>query len=161
MHWTEAFGDLRDINRITAGDGIQGGHANMAKTDEEMSQQMVESLDNLANAAVTKNDTVERLVLANKKLSDLVDKLTADNAKLIGIIAQMSLCCPIGTPNTAQSTGSKQAWDPTGYCWSHGFKVRCGHNGKTCTKRADGHKEEATRGNTMGGRTWNEGFPKP
>ena len=67
VHWTEAFGDLRDINRITAGDGIQGGHANMAKTDEEMSQQMVESLDNLANAAVTKNDTVERLVLANKK----------------------------------------------------------------------------------------------
>ena len=73
----------------------------MAKTDEEMSQQMVTSLDNLANAAVTKNDTVERLVLANKKISDLVDKLTADNAKLIGIAAQMSLCCTSGTLNTA------------------------------------------------------------
>ena len=75
---------------------------------------MVESLDNLANAAVTKNDTVERLVLVNKKLSDSVDKLTAD---LIGIVAQMSLCRPTGTQNTAQPTGPKQVWDPTGYCW--------------------------------------------
>ena len=85
----------------------------MAKTDEEMSQQMVESLDNLANAAVTKNDTVERLVLANKKLSDSVDKLTTDNAKLISIVAQMSLCRPTGTQNTAEPTGPKPAWDPT------------------------------------------------
>ena len=94
---------------------------------------------------------MEILVLANKKLSDSVDKLTVDNAKLIGIVAQMSLCRPPGTHNTAQPTGPKQAWDPMGYCWSHGFKVRCEHTGKTCTKRADGHKEEAMRGNTMGG----------
>ena len=72
---------------------------------------MVESLDNLTNAAVTKNDTVERLVLVNKKLSDSVDKLTADNAKLIGIVAQMSLCRPTGTQNNAQPTGPQQAWD--------------------------------------------------
>jgi len=39
----------------------------MAKTDEEMSHQMVTSLDNLANATVTKNYTVGRLVLGNKK----------------------------------------------------------------------------------------------
>ena len=61
------------------------------------------------NSAVAKNDTVEILVLANKKLSDLVDKLTADNAKLIGIVAQTLVCRPTGTQNTAQLTGPKQA----------------------------------------------------
>ena len=26
-------------------------------------------------------------------------------------------------------------WDPAGYCWTHGFKVKKGHNSKTCKTR--------------------------
>ena len=36
------------------------------------------------------------------------------------------------------------------YCWSHGA---CGHEGKYCRNKKDGHKDNATFGNKMGGST--------
>ena len=41
--------------------------------------------------------------------------------------------------------------DPNGYCWTHGYRVTYGHNSTTCHTRAPGHKENATRDDTMGG----------
>lgn len=49
-------------------------------------------------------------------------------------------------------------WDPLGYCWTHGYKVRLGHNSYGCKTKALGHKDEATRGNTMGGSDHNKGW---
>ena len=34
------------------------------------------------------------------------------------------------------------------YCWTHGW---CNHFGKDCRSKADGHKDEATKNNRMGG----------
>ncbi|KAL7480207.1 hypothetical protein ACHAW6_011041 [Cyclotella cf. meneghiniana] len=58
---------------------------------------MITSLDNLANAAVQKNDTVERLVLANKLLMDTVAKLQGDNAKLLADLGTL-IAHQNGTP---------------------------------------------------------------
>ena len=55
----------------------------------------------------------------------------------------------------------KPAWDKVGYCWSHGHKVKVGHNSSTCTSCKAGHQAEATRNNTLGGSTFNAGYPKP
>jgi hypothetical protein len=41
--------------------------------------------------------------------------------------------------------------DPQGYCWTHGYKVRQGHNSATCRNKAQGHQDTATRDNNMGG----------
>jgi hypothetical protein len=41
---------------------------------------------------------------------------------------------------------------PKAYCWTHG---PCGHESKQCVERAEGHKEEATFKNRMGGRSRN------
>jgi hypothetical protein len=58
------------------------------------------------------------------------------------------------TKTTKPSTRTRKTpKDHGGYCWSHGYAVAPGHTGKTCTKRAPGHQEEATRENTMGGST--------
>lgn len=40
---------------------------------------------------------------------------------------------------------------PVTYCHSHGVTRNLSHNSKTCTHRRDGHKEEATYDNRMGG----------
>ena len=106
---------------------------------------MVASLDNLANAAVQKNDTVEKLVISNKTLTDTVATLTNDISRLTTAIAALK---------TNKSAKAPQANDPNGYCWTHGYKVKFGHSSKTCTKRKEGHKEDATRSNTMGGSEW-------
>ena len=49
--------------------------------------------------------------------------------------------------------------DPMRYCWTHGYKVRYGHNSATCTNKRKGHGDEANRKNIMGGsmqnRYWN------
>jgi hypothetical protein len=42
---------------------------NQAATDAKKTTMMAKSLDNLANAAIQKNDTVEKLVTANEKLA--------------------------------------------------------------------------------------------
>ncbi|KAL7474049.1 hypothetical protein ACHAW6_000047 [Cyclotella cf. meneghiniana] len=87
-HWTAAFNKQRDISRLT-GRTIMS-EANAAVDDTQWSSQMITSLDNLANVAVQKNDRVEKLVVANKQLTDTITKLQEDNAKLLHIIQQMA-----------------------------------------------------------------------
>ena len=68
-HWTSAFQENRELIRLT---GISfNGMANQAQEDE-MGTKMVAALDNLANAAVQKNDTVEQLVKSNHTLSTTI-----------------------------------------------------------------------------------------
>jgi hypothetical protein len=38
------------------------------------------------------------------------------------------------------------------YCWSYGYHIHEYHTSITCTRRAYGHTEQATKSNTMGGR---------
>eukprot|EP00970_Alexandrium_tamarense_P017459 scaffold9620_cov75-Alexandrium_tamarense.AAC.1 len=56
------------------------------------------------------------------------------------------------------TTGGTHAWDPSGYCWTHGYKVKKGHNSKTCKTRGEGHQESATRSNIMGGNEANKNW---
>ena len=39
------------------------------------------------------------------------------------------------------------------YCWTHG--CRCNHNSRACRFKADGHKDNATATNKLGGTTKN------
>ena len=49
-------------------------------------------------------------------------------------------------------------YDPTGYCWSHGYMVGKTHNSGTCQKKKEGHQDTATRADIKGGRTFNVGW---
>ena len=40
---------------------------------------------------------------------------------------------------------------PVTYCWSHGISRNLNHNSKTCQRRKEGHKEEATYDNRLNG----------
>ncbi|KAL7481808.1 hypothetical protein ACHAW6_007474 [Cyclotella cf. meneghiniana] len=100
-------------------------HANAAVDNSQWPSQMITSLDNLANAAVQKNNRVEQLVVANKQLTNTIAKLQEDNTKLLNIIQQLA-------GHTPQSQGTTTKWDPKGYCHTHGFRVNLGHNSKTC-----------------------------
>jgi hypothetical protein len=47
-----------------------------------------------------------------------------------------------------------------GYCWTHGLCKNPKHTSATCMKRAEGHKEDATAFNRMGGSTKFPGMPR-
>ncbi len=121
---------------------------------------MALSLDNLANAAVQKNDTVEKLVLTNNKLAtanatltEHIARLQAHNTTLLHLLDKHTVSGTSGVKTTI--TDDYNGWDPTGYCWTHGFRVKKGHTSKSCKTRNDGHQDGATRQNTMGGNQHN------
>jgi hypothetical protein len=61
MHWTAVSTKSRDINQMTAGD--------RAFANQAITNRMVTLLNNLENAAIQKNNIVNKLVAANKCLA--------------------------------------------------------------------------------------------
>ena len=156
-YWTDAFQEKRELVRLT---GIAyDGMANNAQVDE-IGDKMVSALDNLANAAVQKNDTFEHLVAANKTLTETNKRQQEDNRKLLAIISALSVktTYKTATGKDLSGGGADFNWDPNGYCWSHGYKVKAGHSSATCEKCRPGHQDhlDAKRGDTQGGCTWNQ-----
>ena len=70
---------------------VFSGMANQA-AELEMGNTMVTASDNLANAAVQKNDTIERFVISNKALTDSLAARGADITHPINIITTLSTC---------------------------------------------------------------------
>jgi len=119
-------------------------------------------LDNLAAAATTERTTLTQLIENNATLTANVGTLTTSIAALT---SAYTLLANGHTPNTqpaaptATPTVRRQphpSLDPDGYCWTHGYRVKRGHNSASCTNKKEGHKDTATRANTMGGSTHNK-----
>lgn len=122
-------------------------------------------LDNLANAA-----TQETTVLA--KLTENYSTLTASVAAISTTVAALSAAFTTLSNNNHAAPGTSAAAAPrargrrnnnrnyavNGYCWTHGYKVGTSHSSATCTAKAEGHKDAATRANTMGGSVANRGW---
>jgi hypothetical protein len=152
-----AFAEMRDINRMTSGDSA---FANQAAAQEIVqAEKMAALLDNLVNATIQKNNTIDKLVATNQKQTKIIADLTEAIAKL-----------KAGSPPTEQGSGranpphwksTKPVWDPTGYCWMHGFWVKVGHSSTTCSFPREGHCKAATHANTKGGSSLGQGGPKP
>ena len=161
-HWTRAFEEQKTIQRLTGGEFSANSTTQM--TDDALAAQMVTSLDNLAMAASQKNETVEKLIEMNAQKDKTIATLTtslasekATNAKLLDIISKAGLKAS-HVPTPSGGNGNVPRWEPTGYCWSHGFRVSRNHTSMTCKFPKEGHQVTATRANTMGGcedsKTW-------
>ena len=133
-----------------------------AETRSDLGSNTITALDNLTNAAVQKNDTVEMLVIANKALIDSLAARDKECARLLAIINPLSTGRGAnvggggGGGGNNDGNGSKKPWDPEGYCWSHGYKVRTGHSRASCRNKREGHDAHLNekRGDTQGGCQW-------
>ncbi len=126
-------------------------------------------LDNLAAAATTERTTLQSLTDANAALVANVTALTASVASLTAAYTTLATTRRTGSTPPAAPTSQPRRTRPYTrplptqpnahiYCWTHGFRVREGHTSLTCTNKAEGHKEAATRTNTMGGSMVNKGW---
>ena len=148
-----------------------GGAAHVVTTiDEAISDVTLTRLDgyldNLAAAATTERSTLTQLIENNATLTANVTSLTASVASLTSAYA--ILAAGRNNNNTGGTGGGTQqprhsdrkpsylAVD--GYCWTHGYRVRKGHDSANCKDKATGHKDAATRAQTMGGSTSNKGW---
>jgi hypothetical protein len=76
-HWTATFAEMCDINCMTANDTTFG--ANQA-AELKKTQQMVSSLNNLANVTIQKNTTIKNLVVTNATLTKAIAGIQLSNA---------------------------------------------------------------------------------
>jgi hypothetical protein len=86
---------------------------------------------------------------SNNNATDIQQMLTAFQAKMEAAIdAKLALICQ---PVSDKPQRPPRIVSDDTYCWTHGYRVNRTHNSKTCTRRAEGHQEAATRSNNMGG----------
>jgi hypothetical protein len=69
VHWTAAFAEMHDINCMMAGESAFGANA---MEEEEQVHQIASSLNNLANASIQKNLTIDSLVGTNAQLMQVL-----------------------------------------------------------------------------------------
>ena len=143
------------------------GMANAATTepDAETFAKLDGYLDNLAAAATTEKTTLTQLVENNATLTASITSLTATVATLSAAYTLLAAGKPAPSHPTANTqtrtkdTNKKPGYLAVGgYCWSHGYRVRKGHDSATCREKKEGHKDEATRANTMNGSDANKGW---
>ena len=120
-------------------------------------------LDNLKAAATNDCTTLSQLIDSNAALVASVATLTSSLAALSATytILASGTHAPATAAPTALATNCPP-WNrnlaPNGYCWTHGYQVGTGHNSLSCSNKAPGHKDTATRANTMGGSSANKGW---
>jgi hypothetical protein len=154
VHWTAAFAKMRNINCMTAGESALGGNA---AEEEEQARQIASSLDNLANASIQKNLTTDSLIATNAQLTQALADMQIVIACMIPpghpppylgtVLAWGANPPPAAAPSVASApqTASvlsqrpsywgniKPNWNKVGYRWTHGFRVKVGHN-STCAR---------------------------
>ena len=166
-HFADAYFEKKEDNEFgSKGAGYQATteHGANAATTEH-SANIAEALNNLAFAVSSDSDQFKNLTAANNTLADQL-KVALDQNKVLTTLLSKKIGGMAHTTDDAEKEGrpNKRAraggrplntdpWDPNGYCWTHGFKVRVGHNSWTCGGQHTDkkHKREATRDKTLGG----------
>jgi hypothetical protein len=180
-HWKAAFAEMGNINRMMAG---KAAFDTNAAKEEHQAHQITASHDNLANALIEKNATIDSLVAFNAQLVQALQQMQAALVRMFPTgqthaqlpyqprtwvptppeAAAPPAAPPAPTPAMRGPRQShwgsvKPAWDKQGYCWSHGHKVKVGHTSATCSSQCKDHQPGATQANTMGRSIYNMGYP--
>ena len=104
LHWTAAFAKMHDISHMTTGDTTFGTNQ---VTEIEQVQQMVTSLDNLANTSIQKNATINNLVATNTAFSKAIQDIQRTLAMM------MTAHTPaLGAPALAPPPGQPRGENP-------------------------------------------------
>ncbi len=74
LHWMTAFAKMCNINRMTAGKAAFGANA---AEEEHQARWITTSLNNLANASIQNNATIDNLVASNAQLMQALQNMQA------------------------------------------------------------------------------------
>jgi hypothetical protein len=121
-------------------------------------------LNNHAAAATNERTTLAQLIENNATLTTSIATLTASVASLTTAYTILSAAkdnqpAPPGRKRNNTTNNNRPSYLAVGgYCWTHGYQVRKGHDSATCRAKAEGHKDGATWANIMNGSTANKGW---
>lgn len=129
------FGAMAHESTFLAATDTLRNLINQVSHDQASLQSQVSALTNHSPPSLANASTESTLLT---KLDNLVTEVNNIKAQLDNNKPKRNR-----RNNTPKDNGS--------YCWTHGFLVHKDHNSHTCKNKAAGHKDEATRTNTMGG----------
>lgn len=167
--FSDKYEELNEEQRFNSQElGFHGTNAILQEELALMAMAATANRDTIAQITVANKQLMEannQLVLENKTLGDQVAALTKTIETLINKIRKTKSDQwprdqqppPRNDMNKTQNHGK---WDPKGYCWTHGYKVKKGHT-SACCDLGDivlGHQCRATRANTMRGSQANKGW---
>jgi hypothetical protein len=178
-HFTKARKRLDKRTSRQQGYANAATHERRSDIAEETTAAAVEALANLATATASDR---ERLNNQTTLIADLTEKVASLSSTLVqkekdisGLKTKLAAAQNNGGRNTDRTgRGGRGQQKPNldgagnvilrpgfngtdqgGYCWTHGYNVHPdGHKSSDCRSKADGHKDCATRANTMGGSTY-------
>ena len=113
---------------------------------------MHNSLINLATAAAEDRETI---ISQCKTIADLTETVAALTRQLQQATTGYNRGSRLPVDKRSQANykwvNGKHFRDVGGYCWTHGHCVDISHDSKTCQSKREGHRENATRADNMGG----------
>ena len=137
-------------DRILKSNPLAFGAANHVADSGINSAAITMALDNIANAATNDSSLIATLMMRIKALElkagqppPIIDTKTTTNTTITGTIPYV--------PRVYTLAEALASFDPAGYCHTHGYRVHASHTSATCKKKKRGHKNEATRADTLGG----------
>ncbi len=154
--WKAAYlaAHKKRANRLRATGGADYlGQANSAHTttlNPGILDSINNALDNLASAASNKKAILEQLIASNSSLATSNSNLTNQVKTLHDQLAAKSRGGS-GKGGGRNDPNKRRGPDPAGYRWSHGYRVRHGLTGHTCSNSKEGHQPTAMCNNIMSG----------
>ena len=144
-------------DRILKANPLAFGAANHVADTSIDNAAITLALDNIANAATNDSNLIATLMERIRALElkagqppPIIDNRATNNTNTTGTIPFV--------PRVYTLAEALAIFDPAGYCHTHGYRVHKSHTSAKCKKKKRGHKNEATRADTMGGSTKNQGW---
>ena len=170
-HFARAFKEARQKRETLQTSGYSAHLQNMQSRNQanaalftKLQQDQNEALANLATTARVDRESVSLMSRTISELTTQIANITKQLSEAYIEIARLQ-----GTPPKTGGGGltahrladkmiskSCKRFDPMRYCWSHGYKVKEGHNSCTCRQPKPNHDKTATRLETKGGKQWNK-----
>jgi hypothetical protein len=125
--------------------GYHGANHVHTQETEKFYNKTADAFVNLAMAETADKELI--ITLTNTK-STLTSQLSAKYKLIATLQAQLHNTSTNATAHRPVTATDKSKR----YCWTHGLSVSSNHNSDNCRDPGEGHKKEATRDNTMGGK---------
>jgi hypothetical protein len=158
--FSRAQREKRIISSTTSGEGYHT--ANVA--EHYVQSQLPAGVDfviSMANSATVTYADRETVATLTKAIVTLTDQLTetyiwakSKEAEIKRLLVGCAPNAPIVTTGPAVAYISKSYKTKNDNYSRSGYQVGMTHTSANCTKKAPGHKDEATKDNIMGGDTW-------
>jgi hypothetical protein len=114
----------------------------VGQTEDQMAEATIGALANLATATAADRGVVATLTEANARLAKQLEDNSNEMRELKGLLKKER------TERRGQHSFNPS---PNNYCWTHRYKVANTHTSLSCNFPKQGHNQEATRAESMGG----------